>query len=291
MNSNDFERLCNEVAVVIHAAASVRFNEPIQEAMKTNFQGVCNMLHVATKNKNLEVNFWLSNVFLEQACIHLLFSGLCANIVGLLKYDQKQNCDSRRSLSSFRNPARGYWTPSKHDRGGSFCHYVKVSPSFCSASGDCKDARLRFCFCFERLLEGRPNTYTFAKNLAEQLVQSYRRDLPVCIVRPSTSKLFFFLVSFWGTNVRDGFSFSGPERAFSWLGWQLGRSDGNHGIHVPWLSTILASRLKSNETWLYSGGSCGQYCNHCCMVHSYCLQYVREMWNIGRIYMLLQDRT
>lgn len=36
-----------------------------------------------------------------------------------------------------------------------------------------------------RLSEGRPSTYTLTKALAEQVVDSYRNSLPVCIIRPS----------------------------------------------------------------------------------------------------------
>ena len=37
----------------------------------------------------------------------------------------------------------------------------------------------------QRLSEGRPSTYTLTKALAEQVVDSYRHVLPVCIIRPS----------------------------------------------------------------------------------------------------------
>ena len=35
------------------------------------------------------------------------------------------------------------------------------------------------------LLQGRPNTYTFTKALAESLLQNEAKDLPVAIFRPS----------------------------------------------------------------------------------------------------------
>ena len=35
------------------------------------------------------------------------------------------------------------------------------------------------------LLQGRPNTYTFTKALAENLLQNEAKDLPVAIIRPS----------------------------------------------------------------------------------------------------------
>ena len=37
----------------------------------------------------------------------------------------------------------------------------------------------------KRILKTYPNTYTFSKNLAEQIVASKCKDLPVAIVRPS----------------------------------------------------------------------------------------------------------
>ena len=52
----DRERLCKEIAVVIHSAASVNFVDPIQKACKVNIQGVCNVLEpLAMKMDNLEV--------------------------------------------------------------------------------------------------------------------------------------------------------------------------------------------------------------------------------------------
>ena len=37
----------------------------------------------------------------------------------------------------------------------------------------------------EKILENHPNTYTFTKNLAEQLILTKAKDLPIAIVRPS----------------------------------------------------------------------------------------------------------
>ena len=37
----------------------------------------------------------------------------------------------------------------------------------------------------KKILKTYPNTYTFSKNLAEQIVASKCKDLPVAIVRPS----------------------------------------------------------------------------------------------------------
>jgi fatty acyl-CoA reductase len=36
----------------------------------------------------------------------------------------------------------------------------------------------------ERILETKPNTYSYSKHMAERLVESCQKELPVCIVRP-----------------------------------------------------------------------------------------------------------
>ena len=50
------------------------------------------------------------------------------------------------------------------------------------------------------LLQKFPNTYTYTKALAEQVVQREGRDLPICIFRPCMSMLlissFHFIISF-----------------------------------------------------------------------------------------------
>ena len=54
----DLDELYEEVVVVIHAAASVRFDEPLQKALESNVQGLKNLLQLATKIKNLQV-WWV----------------------------------------------------------------------------------------------------------------------------------------------------------------------------------------------------------------------------------------
>lgn len=39
-----------------------------------------------------------------------------------------------------------------------------------------------------KLIDGKPNTYTYTKHLAEQLVTQYQDKVPICIVRPSIGK-------------------------------------------------------------------------------------------------------
>jgi nucleoside-diphosphate-sugar epimerase len=42
-----------------------------------------------------------------------------------------------------------------------------------------------------RIIDRRPNTYTFTKSLAESVVVDYSKDLPCVILRPSIGTVFF----------------------------------------------------------------------------------------------------
>ena len=64
MSPEDMERLCDgEISVVIHAAASVNLDEPIQRALKANVQGVSNVLTLANKLKNLRAFVHVSTAY------------------------------------------------------------------------------------------------------------------------------------------------------------------------------------------------------------------------------------
>ena len=49
----DLDRLCKEVSVVIHTAASVRFDEPLQKAIESNVEGLQNLLKLGTQMNTL----------------------------------------------------------------------------------------------------------------------------------------------------------------------------------------------------------------------------------------------
>ena len=63
LNANELEPLYNEISVVIHSAACVRFNDHIQQAMNTNFQGVSNILEVAKRFRNLKAFVYVSTAY------------------------------------------------------------------------------------------------------------------------------------------------------------------------------------------------------------------------------------
>lgn len=56
LNDNDFDELLNDVSIVIHAAATVRFNEPLKLAVEMNVLPVIKLIEMCQMMKNLEVD-------------------------------------------------------------------------------------------------------------------------------------------------------------------------------------------------------------------------------------------
>ncbi|XP_055327144.1 fatty acyl-CoA reductase wat-like isoform X1 [Sitodiplosis mosellana] len=63
ISATDVELLCNEVQVVIHAAADVRFNIPLLELVQSNVRGTRDVLEIAKKMKRLEVFSYISTAY------------------------------------------------------------------------------------------------------------------------------------------------------------------------------------------------------------------------------------
>lgn len=58
MNLSEYDRdwLIENVNFVFHCAATIKFNEPLEAATKTNVQGTENVMALAMEMKNLKVN-------------------------------------------------------------------------------------------------------------------------------------------------------------------------------------------------------------------------------------------
>lgn len=130
--------LIDEVNVVFHVAASVRFDDPLKQCMRENVMGTKYVLELCHRLSRLEAFVHVSTAY---AYCHL---------------------------------------PKSEER----LYPMKVKPSqmidLCSWMDD---ASLEVgC---TKLFEGRPNTYTFTKALAEHFIDQNRAQLPVAIARPS----------------------------------------------------------------------------------------------------------
>lgn len=80
ISDDDVNLLIDEVDVVIHAAADVRFNIPLLDLCYSNVRGTREMLEIAKKMKHLEVFAYVSTAYshcprdhVEEKCMVLCF--------------------------------------------------------------------------------------------------------------------------------------------------------------------------------------------------------------------------
>ncbi|XP_017148812.1 fatty acyl-CoA reductase wat [Drosophila miranda] len=136
----DRKLLAKEVQIVIHGAATVRFNEPMHTALAINTRATRLMLQLAREMHRLEafvqISTAYSNCVLEH--IHEQF------------YPENFTCSVDTALQL------------KETLSAELLD--NMTPA---------------------LLGKFPNTYSYTKGLAEQVIQGEAGDLPVCIFRPA----------------------------------------------------------------------------------------------------------
>lgn len=57
LSENDYSTLTEKVNIVFHVAATVRFNESLPDAVKTNTRGTSQLVNLCLKMKSLQVKF------------------------------------------------------------------------------------------------------------------------------------------------------------------------------------------------------------------------------------------
>lgn len=137
ISSEERELLKDQVNIVIHGAATVRFDEKLKMAIAINVNGTKELLKLAKEIHHLKAVVHVSTAF--------------------------AHCYRR---------------------------YIQETFYPCSLSGD-NACKLGECLddntlnnLTPTLIKGFPNTYTFTKVLAEDIVQNYAGNLPVTIFRP-----------------------------------------------------------------------------------------------------------
>ncbi|XP_022824220.1 putative fatty acyl-CoA reductase CG5065 [Spodoptera litura] len=138
MSEEDRALIIKRVNIVYHVAASVRFNDPLEYAIRMNLRGTKEMVELAADIKNL-------NVF-----IHVSTSYSNTN---------------RETLEEIIYPPHADWRETLEICDTIDPHTLRIlTPKY---------------------LGELPNTYTFSKQLAENVVAEYKGILPVVIIRPS----------------------------------------------------------------------------------------------------------
>uniref|UniRef100_A0A8D8QHM0 Fatty acyl-CoA reductase n=1 Tax=Cacopsylla melanoneura TaxID=428564 RepID=A0A8D8QHM0_9HEMI len=141
LSQTDRALLTQNVNIIFHGAATVRFDEKIQLAVAINVLGVRAMLQLAKEMQNLKAFVHVSTTF--------------------------AHCPRKDVSESF------YPTPFKYDN---IINLVTTSD----------EERLKQLT--PSLLDKWPNTYTFTKALAEDVIRVEGKGLPISVYRPAVSK-------------------------------------------------------------------------------------------------------
>ncbi|XP_003402802.1 putative fatty acyl-CoA reductase CG5065 [Bombus terrestris] len=138
LSREDRNLLVEKVNIVFHAAATVRFNEPLHVAVNVNTKGTARVIDLWNELKH-PISFVHVSTAFSNANLHEI--GEKIYTTSLKPSEVIDMCDKfdKTSINEIE----------------------------------------------KKILKTYPNTYTFSKNLAEQIVASKCKDMPVAIVRPS----------------------------------------------------------------------------------------------------------
>lgn len=144
--------LIQHTDIIIHAAADVRFNEPLTDLILCNLIGTRDLLDLAKQMANLQVFVYMSTAFSNTKnrsteTIDEAFYAPPMDADILIDYVARHASDTDRQLLNI------------------------ISPN---------------------LIAPWPNNYTFSKALSESIVRRYERHFPIAVIRPTISKFILF---------------------------------------------------------------------------------------------------
>ncbi|XP_034234668.1 fatty acyl-CoA reductase 1-like [Thrips palmi] len=134
----DEAMLVDKVSYVFHAAATVRFDDPLKEALLLNTRGTREVVDLCRRMKRLEVLQYVSTTY-------------CFTNEAVLKEQHYPTELDWRTM-------------------------VRLAETEDKYTLDCLT---------HKILGFQPNTYTFSKALAENVINDARHDVPVMIFRPA----------------------------------------------------------------------------------------------------------
>ncbi|XP_070504908.1 putative fatty acyl-CoA reductase CG5065, partial [Chironomus tepperi] len=137
ISDSDQQILIQNVSIIFHCAATVRFNEKIREAIEINVKGTQKLMDLGRKLDDLKAFIYVSTAY--------------------------SNCD-------------------RHEVDEIFYDISFNSQAVIDLTENFPDEFLDQCTEF--LVKKRPNTYTFTKAIAEDIIRRETK-LPIAVVRPS----------------------------------------------------------------------------------------------------------
>lgn len=167
MSAEDRAKLLEEVTIVFHSAATVKFNESLDTAVTLNTIGTQRVLLFCRQMKNLKVRSELHAVCTKQAWQQINVTTFQALIHVSTAYS---NADKEEILETvYPVPANVF---------GEIKSNELLSEELLKEIG-------------RKLQRKHPNTYTVTKAMAEWVVAEYCDDIAAAIVRPSIGKFTY----------------------------------------------------------------------------------------------------
>lgn len=136
ISDSDIKQMEN-VSIVFHSAASVRFDDPLPQAVLMNTRGTHELILFAERLKNLKVFMHISTAYSNP---------------------------TRLNIGEIIYPTHANWMDT-----------INVAETLPSVMEQ----------LWSKYTANSPNTYTFTKGLAEQVINDFRHRIPSVIYRPS----------------------------------------------------------------------------------------------------------
>lgn len=154
LQTTDLQLLTDNVNIVFHCAASVRFDESLQTAVILNTRGTHEIIEVSKNMRNLLAFVHVSTAFSNSNHKHIHEFVYNSELLPTAIYDYKTVIAACE----------------EDDK--TVVQYIQRSiiPSVF------------------------PNTYIYSKHLAENVAYDARHDIPICILRPSVGLYFQFVL-------------------------------------------------------------------------------------------------
>lgn len=150
ISAADIALLSDVAEIVIHAAANVRFDCPLETIVLVNVRGTRDLLRIATGFKRLKTFVYMSTAY-------------C--------HSHKENRSTGEEF--YRSPI----DPEA---------IIRVAESYANGEKGPYDEKL--AALTEKFIHPWPNTYSFSKAITEELIRRSVHVLPVVVVRPSIGK-------------------------------------------------------------------------------------------------------
>nr|CAD7567812.1 unnamed protein product [Timema californicum] len=187
ISPEDRERLRREVSVVFHLAATLKFDENLKLALKTNVGGTQAVIELCKDMRHLKALVYVSTAY-SQCPLQEIEERVYPPATDVEELTQKLDPMSLENVSKIETTIESNKEP-LHSLNS---YSIGVIPDGAGITNQLKDkvhAQLRMDKIHIkptfRIIGKWPNTYTFTKALAEHVIDRYNHELPVAIFRPS----------------------------------------------------------------------------------------------------------